>query len=169
MGRHKTTRGQVRAALAAVDDLVPVPWDVELLVERLARRRGRPIRLQSARFPPGRVSGLWIPMEHEDVILYDRAANSPTLKEQIIGHELGHMLMNHHHLDEFDGAAALTGELLTSAISPGLVQRFLARTVYDDQLEAAAEEFGTRLLRAGRKRRRGAQDADPLGRLTDSL
>jgi len=167
--RQQSSKTQVRAALAAVDDLIPVPWELELLVQRLAQRRDRPIRLQPIKFPNGTVSGFWLPMEREDLILYDEAA-SPTLKEQIIGHELGHMLMNHHHLDNATGRpAALSGELLTSAISPDLVQRFLARTVYGDRLEAAAEEFGTRLLQVGRRRRRGKHDADPLGRLTDSL
>jgi hypothetical protein len=167
VGRQHSLRSQVRAALAAVDDLIPAPWDLEKLVHRLARRRRRPIHLQPVEFPQGAVSGLWLPTELEDLILYDAAA-SPTLKEQIIGHELGHMLMNHHQLADASGSTTISGTLLTSTISPDLVERFLARTVYADRVEAAAEEFGTRLLQAGR-RRRAPQDADPLGRLTDSL
>jgi hypothetical protein len=163
--RH-SLRSQVRTALAEVDDLIPAPWDLAVLIHRLADRRRRPIRLQAVPFPKGDVSGLWLPLSQEDLILYDRAA-SPTLKEQIIGHELGHMLMNHQVTAE-GAAAPAAGTVLTASIGPDLVGRFLARTVYDNQIEAAAEEFGTRLLQTAR-RRRPRRTPDPLGRLTDSL
>ena len=166
MRRRFSPRSQVRAAMAAVDDLIPTPWDLCVLIGCLADRRRRPIRLEAVPFPKGKVSGLWLPSSQKDLILYDQAA-SPTLKEQIIGHELGHLLMNHQLTDQ-DGAVPVAGALLTASIGPDLVRRFLARTVYDDQIEAAAEEFGTRLLQAARRRRPG-RSPDPLGRLTDSL
>ena len=162
---------QVRAALAAVDDLIPVPWDLPLLIQRLARRRQRPIRLLTASFPPGEMSGLYLSTEREDLIFYDLAA-SPTIKEQIVGHELGHMLMG-HQLAESDSAtpmaeSPMAKSRLTAEISPALVQRFLARTAYDNRVEVAAEEFGTRLLENAR-RHRPLQDGDPIVRLADSL
>jgi hypothetical protein len=160
-------RRQVRAALNTVDELIPVPWDLDLLVRRVAQRRGRPIRLVAAEFPADRdVSGLWIDLPEADYICYSRGS-SPSVREQTIGHELGHLLMNHHRPDGADVAEAVK-DLLSSDISPRLIERFLARTSYGDAAEAAAEEFGTRLVQA-RHRRRDSGGDDPLARLTDSL
>lgn len=160
-------RRQVRAALNTVDALIPVPWNLELLVRRVAEHRGRPIRLIAAEFPAGSdVSGLWIGLRETDYICYARSA-SPAVREQTIGHELGHLLMN-HQLSDGTSPAAVMDLLSSEAISPQLIQRFLARTSYGDAAEAAAEEFGTRLVQAGR-RPRGSGGDDPLARLTDSL
>ena len=166
MSKQNMARRQVRAALQSIDELIPVPWDLELLVGRIATRRNRPIRLLPTEFPAGDVSGLWMPTAEADLICYDREA-SPAVREQTIGHELGHLLMN-HHLEDRSGGPAIADQLATVEVNPALIERFLARTGYDTATEAAAEEFGTRLLQAGH-RRRGAVGADALGRLTGSL
>ena len=164
---RSVTRRQVRAALNAIDDLIPEPWSMELLVQRIEALRGRPIRLVAADFPATSVvSGLWIGARDVDFICFNRTA-SPAVREQTIGHELGHLLMN-HQLTDGSSAAAVTQLLSAESVSPALIQRFLARSSYGDAAEAAAEEFGTRLVQAGR-RRRGSSGNDPLARLTDSL
>jgi hypothetical protein len=163
MSKQSLIRRQVRATLNSIDDLIPVPWDLQVFVGRIAEQRRRPIRLLATEFPAGEVSGLWLPIHAADLVFYDRSA-SPAVMEQTIGHELGHLLMNH---DLGHGGTA-AGQLAAVEISPALIQRFLARTGYETALEAAAEEFGTRLLQAGH-RRRGALGADALGRLTGSL
>ena len=61
MSKQNLARPQLRAALNAIDELIPVPWDLQLLVERIAEQRGRPIRLLATEFPGGDVSGLWLP------------------------------------------------------------------------------------------------------------
>ena len=166
MSRQSLLRRQVRAALNAIDDLIPVPWDLQLLVAQIAERRGRPIRLLPAEFPARDMSGLWLPTDDADVICYDGNA-SPAVIEQTIAHELGHLLMN-HGLDNRGAGSAIAGQLAAVEISPTLIKRFLARTAYETAIEAAAEEFGTRLLQAG-YRRRGVASGDALGRLTGSL
>ena len=88
MPKQTLARRQIRAALHSIDDLIPVPWDLELLVGRIAEQRGRPIRLLPTEFPVSDVSGLWMPVEGADLICYDREA-SPAVREQTIGHELG--------------------------------------------------------------------------------
>ena len=165
MPKQTLARRQVRAALHSIDELIPVPWDLELLVGRIAEQRGRPIRLLPTEFPVGDVSGLWMPVEGADLICYDREA-SPAVREQTIGHELGHLLMN--HLEDRRTGPSVADQLAAVEVSPSLIERFLARTAYETDIEAAAEEFGTRLLQAGH-RRRGAAGADALGRLTGSL
>ena len=166
MPKQTLARRQVRAALHSIDELIPVPWDLELLVGRIAEQRGRPIRLLATEFPVGDVSGLWMPVEGADLICYDREA-SPAVREQTIGHELGHLLMDHQLEDRRTGPS-VADQLAAVEVSPALIERFLARTAYEADIEAAAEEFGTRLLQAGH-RRRGAAGADALGRLTGSL
>jgi hypothetical protein len=166
VSKKSLVRRQVRAALNAIDDLIPVPWDLQLLVGRIADRRGRPIRLLPTEFPAVDVSGLWLPTRDADLIYYDRSA-SPAVMEQTVGHELGHLLMN-HDLEARGSGTAVAGQLAAVEIDPALIERFLARTAYGTANEAAAEEFGTRLLQTGH-RRRGSPGADALGRLTGSL
>jgi hypothetical protein len=166
VSKQNLARRQVRAALQSIDELVPVPWDLELLVCRIAEQRGRAIRLLPTEFPAGDVSGLWLPIAGADLICYEREA-SPAVREQTIGHELGHLLMN-HQLEDRSAGPVVADQLAAVEISPALIERFLARTAYETVIEAAAEEFGTRLLQAGH-RRRGAPGSDALGRLTGSL
>lgn len=160
-------RRQVRSVLSDVDRHIPVPWDIEQLVDRLAVHRGRPIRLVAWDFPAGggAASGLWLPSARTDYVFYDRAA-SPTRREQIIGHELGHLLLG--HTAHLGNAPAGLIEALAPSLSPELARRFLARTGYQVEEEATAEEFGTRLVRLGTSKRRPG-GPDELGRLTDAL
>ena len=121
MSKQNLARRQLRAALNAIDELIPVPWDLQLLVERIAEQRGRPIRLLATEFPGGDVSGLWLPTDDADLICYDRDA-SPAVREQTIGHELGHLLMN-HQLEDRSAGPAVARQLAAVAISPALIER----------------------------------------------
>jgi hypothetical protein len=148
---------------------MPLPWDIDVLVERLAAHRQRTINLVAWRFPDvcDSPSGLWIPSAKADYIFYDVTA-SPARREQIIGHELGHLLLDHApRLRDAPGGFI---EALAPAVSSGLARRFLAmaRTGYGEQEEAIAEEFGTSLIRRGTSKRRPG-GPDELGRLTDAL
>lgn len=164
-----TGRRQVRTALAGLDQHIPVPWDIDGLVARLAAHRRRPITLVAWAFPAGDgfPSGLWIPSAKADYIFYDAAA-SPGRREQTIGHELGHVLLEHTPRLQ-DAPAGLIGAL-TPSVSPALARRFLAlaRAGYGEREEAIAEEFGTSLIRRGITKR-GPGAPDELGRLTDAL
>lgn len=39
VSKQNLARRQLRAALNAIDELIPVPWDLQLLVERIAEQR----------------------------------------------------------------------------------------------------------------------------------
>ncbi len=164
-------RSEVRAALSYVEPYVSVPWNIDTLINRLAAARGRAIELVPWKFPKGTKdpSGLWIPSLRADYIFYDRAASiSPERRDQIIGHELGHVLCDHQ--PRLQDAPPGVLEALAPSLSPGLSRRILAmsRDGYEEFHEATAEEFGTKLSRLGRTKRRPS-GANELGRLTDSL
>jgi IrrE N-terminal-like domain len=162
-------RRQVRAALAEVQGCVPHPWCIDAFVTRLAARRRRPIELVSwpLRAEEQAPTGLWIPTSRADYVFYDDAA-APARRAQIIGHELGHMLLAHtpRLTDAPDGLV----ERLTPALSPELARRLLgmARTGYAEREEAAAELFGTSLARLAGSQPEPAR-GDELGRLTEAL
>ena len=159
---------EVRDALDSVRALLPVPWDIDVFVQRLGAARDRQIDLVPWTFEgAGGPSGMFIPSAAADYVFFDAAA-SPGRREQIIGHELGHLLLGHSPLlqDAPDGLL----EALTPDVSPALARRVLAlaRTGYDDAHEAAAEMFGTRLARLGNTRA-APPDDDELGRLVEVL
>ncbi len=166
-----TARRRVRAILGEIESLIPYPWHVDTMVDRLAEHRSRPILLLPWDFPftACRASGLWIPTDRADYIFYNRSA-TPTVRQQIIGHELAHMLLG--HAPPLAEAPTSLLEALAPSLSPALTRRLLqaarARTSYDLEEEAVAEEFGTRLVRLGASKRQ-AGGRDELGRLTDAL
>ena len=166
---RSTMRRDVRDALADVEPHLPVPWSIEALTERLGTQRAKPIRLVAWTFPadPDVPTGLWVATDQADYVFYDAGA-SPARREQIIGHELGHLLLGHTpRLSE-----ALDGliEALAPSVSPELARQVLAmaRTGYAEAEEAAAELFGTSLLRAAHTKR-GPAEGGELGRLTEAL
>lgn len=166
---RSTMRRDVRDALADVEAYLPVPWSIEELTEALGAHRARLIRLLPWTFPaaPEAPSGLWVATDQADYVFYDAEA-SPARREQIIGHELGHLLLGHTpRLSEaFDGLI----EALAPSVSPELARQVLAmaRTGYAEAEEAAAELFGTSLLRAAHTKR-GPAEGGELGRLTEAL
>jgi len=160
-------RHHMRSALARVDHLIQAPWSISRLVDVLGDYRGRLIQIVPWDICHGddAPSGLCVPSAHADYIFYDRSA-SPTQREQIIGHEIGHLLLNHTRRLE-DAPDELLAAL-TPSLRPELVRRFLARGGYQVDEEAAAEEFGTRLVRLGRSKQRPSESGE-LGRLTEAL
>ncbi len=117
--------------------------DVDTLVERVADHRHRRIQLLAYDFPATvDVSGMWLALPDQDVIAYPSGA-SPMRRCAVIGHEIGHMLLDHD--------VASIGKTLDLADVP--VTRFLAREHYDNTEEAAAERVATLVVRdlMGRK------------------
>ncbi len=163
------SRRQIRRALSRLEHHLPTPWNIDHLVAAVAADRDRPIHLIPWTFPASdsSPSGLWMPTATADYIFFDESA-SPARREQIIGHELGHILLD--HTPRLRDAPAGLIEALTPSINPEVARRFLAlaRNGYGEQEEALAEEFGTSLIRRGVSRRRPG-GPDELGRLTDSL
>ena len=88
----------VRDALDSVRALLPLPWDIDVFVQRLGVARDRQIDLVPWTFEgAGGPSGIFIPSAAADYVFFDAAA-SPGRREQIIGHELGHLLLGHSPL-----------------------------------------------------------------------
>lgn len=75
---------------------IPVPWDRKVFIDNLARKRGRPIRLISADTSAyaDAPCGLWLIHDDEDIILHE-AGTSGYHIDQIVCHEVGHMILGH--------------------------------------------------------------------------
>ncbi len=75
---------------------LPRQFDINGLLDQLSRRRRRPLRLlpllPGLRDDP---SGLWVPLEDEDVVFAEGSV-SDWYRDHVILHEVGHMLWRHH-------------------------------------------------------------------------
>lgn len=148
---------------------MPDPWSIEGFASNLAKVRDRPIHLlpwSLATIDAG-LSGMWIPTAKADYVFYEREA-TPSRREAIIGHELGHLVFEHaaRLQDAPDDLLAA----LAPSVAPELARRILsrARTAYGDDEEALAETFATTLIRTGHTAPTKVTETE-LGRLTRSL
>ncbi|WP_286157108.1 hypothetical protein [Streptomyces sp. AA4] len=73
---------------------MPKPWDLEEFAARLASYRGRPMELLPLPLPVKAPDAVWLPGPTVDLIIYDASA-ADLLREHIILHELGHMILCH--------------------------------------------------------------------------
>lgn len=118
---------------------LPVPFDVDLLLDRLERDRGRPIDLHPTTRTAGGACGMWVRERDRDVIAY-AAQTSPLHQEHIILHEVGHMVADHR------GECLLTisdARLLAPHVRPELVEHLFGRTAYSSEEEQEAEMIAT--------------------------
>jgi hypothetical protein len=125
-------RRQYRELVDGLD--IPNPWSVPELCDRLATRRGRPIRLSAVSMPFGSPAAQWYLGATEDLILYERDT-SPWHQDQLILHEVIHMISGH------DAVAMRIDEdvlqLLMPNLDPALVKRVLSRgNEHPDAVEA---------------------------------
>lgn len=89
----RALRQRCERVLSELD--LPEVFDVELLLARLAQRRGRPLRLLP--LLPGlrdEPSGMWVPLPDEDVIFAESSV-SGWYRDHVVFHEVGHMLWSH--------------------------------------------------------------------------
>jgi len=74
---------------------LPTPFDLDVLLAQLSPLRRRPLRLlpllPGLRDDP---SGLWVPLEDEDVVFAESSV-SDWYRDHVILHEVGHMLWQH--------------------------------------------------------------------------
>jgi hypothetical protein len=124
---------------------IPVPFDVHELCARVSKRRGRPIRLRPLT-QAGLPCGMYVALPDEDHIFY--SSQTPLLhQEQIILHELGHMLCGH----QATSLGVLTKEtisVLLPDLDPDMVDMFLGRTRrnYSSPDEREAEIIASLIL-----------------------
>ncbi|MEU2257168.1 hypothetical protein ABZ540_28745 [Nocardia xishanensis] len=131
---------------------IPYPWDASAYVARVAEYRGRAIQLcpidpeALAGTGCGTGSGLWIAREHDDVIMY--GGETPWHNDQIIAHEIGHMLLGHglDNADNVDDAADLPLHELMPSLSADAIRSVLRRDDYGSDREHDAEAFADLLM-----------------------
>ena len=135
---------------------IPTPWDVAALIDVVARDRGKPIRLipYTGLSAAGQPCGIWIGRKTDDIIVYD-GTTSGYHGEQIILHELGHLLLEHHNAPQNTDAVSIR-ELLPD-IDPGTVSHVLGRSAYDSDQESQAELFASLIMSQSRRTRPGSK------------
>jgi hypothetical protein len=136
----RTARRRCAAIAASLD--IPQPFDLDVLLARVAASRGREIYLHSFVSGPGVPCGLWLGTAKADHI-FAEAGTSPWHRTQIVVHELAHMLLGHGTAG--DGAVRLAS-LLAPDVSPTLVHLFLGRSVYSSAEERDAETLASLIL-----------------------
>nr|VTP01808.1 hypothetical protein BIN_B_04208 [Mycobacterium riyadhense] len=139
---------------------IPVPWDRNVLIDNLARERGRPIRLiptdATSAFTAG-PCGLWLVFDHEDVILHEAGTTDYHI-DQIVCHEIGHMILEHGSGPR--GMAGTTGfaqtyRAILPDLDPSAVRAVLGRTDYASDQERDAEMFASALMLAAAEANEG--------------
>lgn len=126
----------------AARDLLPSDGNLTGLVVSIASSRQRPIIVTRLPLPSG-ISGLWDERSPDhDVVIIDDVPMAPSRYAAVLCHELAHIFLGHHGVLD-----VASGPLLTDAIDDSIVQRFLKRCAYDNQMERDAEELATSLAR----------------------
>jgi hypothetical protein len=138
---------------------IPAPWDLTALIDVVARDRGKPIRLipYSGLSAAAQPCGMWIGRKTDDIIVYDDTT-SGYHGEQIILHELGHLLLDHH--DGPKNADAVSMRELLPDIDPATVSHVLGRSAYDSEQESQAELFASLMMSQSRKTHRASRLLD---------
>jgi hypothetical protein len=140
---------------------VPVPWDLPSLIDAVARGRGKPIHVAgfSGLSGPGRPCGIWIARDADDIIVYDDTT-SDYHAEQIVLHELGHLLLDHHEMAGGVAIDTMTIAQLVPDIEPETVRKILGRAVFDNEQESQAELFASLMMSQRRRRDRESRILD---------
>jgi hypothetical protein len=138
----------IAKAARTLIDLMPtdVPWERQRFVDTVASVRERPIRLIPVTSEllggvtcAGTTCGLWLARDTDDLLVYG-SDTSAYNTDQVICHEIGHMMLAHEtspHADfHIEQLASLTPSLANSTIL-----RVLGRSDYDEQAERDAEAF----------------------------
>lgn len=124
---------------------VAAPFDRTAFIRTVEQLRGRRITLLpvEATVLAGSACGLWLVREHDDVVLY-QDGTSQLHADQIILHELGHMLLGHDKNAKTDTAQMVSA--LTPNLDPGTVKAALGRSAYNTTAERDAEMFASLIL-----------------------
>lgn len=131
--RHRAIRQLVRALT-----LDSSAASIEFVAASVGTSLGRRVVLRPSTLGPHGVSGAWLEMQAEDVILFE-ATTSPRHQAQIIAHELGHMVCGHAGTPQPAGSPQLD-------LAAGAAGHMLARHSYDDADERDAELVADLLL-----------------------
>lgn len=145
MWSHRRARWRVAELVAEL--ALPARFSMELLMGRVAARRGRPLEVLPLPGPGGigRPHGLWVEAVEADYIFVE-PRTSALHRRHIVLHEIGHVLAHGRPGRHPDQAEFRD---LVPDLDPEVVQRLLARTHerLADAAEQEAEELATTLVR----------------------
>jgi hypothetical protein len=128
---------------------IPVPWHRDTFIANIAGLRNRSIRLvpTDTAALAGSPCGLWLASDDEDVILHETGTSDYHI-DQIVCHEIGHMLLGHGrgHEGEVDGQIFNTLDQLLPDIEPATVRAILGRSDFRADQERDAEMFASMMM-----------------------
>jgi len=165
MDDYEIERAIRKACEALLPDLsLPVPFHLDTFIAQIVARRGLPIERYGLSLGGG-LPGMWVETRDRDLIYYE-SQTSPSHQEQIILHELGHIMLGHR------GLVLTTAETLGDLTLMDL--RALHDASYTWEQEYAAETLATLIGQvAQRTRLTGAAVIDShtarILRVLDSL
>ncbi|PJE03599.1 MAG: hypothetical protein CK429_32875 [Mycobacterium sp.] len=135
---------------------IPVPWDRDLFIQNIAEMRGRPITLiptETAALADS-PCGLWLTRDDDDLILHEVGTSEYHI-DQIVCHEIGHMVLGHGRTRAFGADRDREIEmcrLVMPDIDPAAVNAVLGRTDFASDQERDAEMFASILMIAAAER-----------------
>lgn len=160
-----------RACERQLDELrIPRPFDLDVFVASVQKQRGgRQIHIRPLPIPASETSpyGMWVATHDEDVILHE-PHTTPLHRAQIVLHELGHMLFDHHS-DEVVDPRILRAVM--PDLDPAVVKLMLSRHDHHKREdEFQAEMFASLVLeKAGYEPDPALTEDGLLDRIGDAL
>ena len=127
---------------------IPVPWHRDTFIANIAGLRSRPIRLvpTDTAALDGGPCGLWLNGVDEDVILHEVGTSDYHI-DQIVCHEIGHMLLGHGQgVGGADDDAFAAVDQLLPDIDPATVRAVLGRSDFRADQERDAEMFASMVM-----------------------
>lgn len=127
---------------------VPYPFDRNVLIDNLARDRGRPIQLLAV--DAGALAdspcGMWVSTDDCDWICHESGTTEYHI-DQIVAHEIGHMMLGHSNAPQFDDARGIEWcRRFLPSLDPSTVQEIFGRTNHSTNEERDAEMFAHLLM-----------------------
>ncbi|WP_327745279.1 ImmA/IrrE family metallo-endopeptidase [Streptomyces europaeiscabiei] len=111
---------------------------IEELCDHIGGLRQRPVRVVSLSLPPASPHGLWVSTQANDYIFVEERL-VPVHQQQVILHEIGHVVCDHEASPALTGAASL----LMPSLDPDLVRRVMGREHSNSEAEIEAEMVGS--------------------------
>lgn len=137
--------------LAKVRELpLPKKWDRAEFIKNVAEMRGRPIHLVPADTVTlaGSPCGLLIVRPDDDIIVHE-AGTSEYHIDQIVCHEIGHMMLDHDRAQTDNPGIRPAADLFNTMmpnIAPSAVRAVLGRTDFTNEQEIEAETFASKVM-----------------------
>jgi hypothetical protein len=135
---------------------LPKKWDRAQFINNLAEMRGRPIHLVAADTVSlaGSPCGLLIVRPDDDIIVHE-AGTSEYHIDQIVRHEVGHMMLGHDRAPIENPGARSAADLFDTvmpSISRAAIRAVLGRQDFSGDQERDAETFATMLMFAAQEK-----------------